>query len=46
VTEVERTFASWSETDFIDAVASCPTLADAQAQLEFSPKSERGPSLT
>ena len=40
----ERTFASWSETDFIDAVASCPTLADAQAQLERSPKS--GPSLT
>jgi hypothetical protein len=33
-------FASWSETDFIDAVASCPTLADAQAKLERSPKSE------
>jgi hypothetical protein len=39
-------FASWSETDFIDAVASCPTLADAQAQLERSPKSECSPPLT
>jgi hypothetical protein len=30
----ERTFASWSETDFVDAVASCPMLANARAQLE------------
>jgi hypothetical protein len=43
---LERTFASWSETDFIDAVASCPTLVDAQAQFRRSPKSEFGASLT